>query len=173
MKSSKLSLALAVVALSLLTCCRWERSSAQEMKLQNCFPISQRTGEPGCWVLTDQPIGLLTKAQAFWHLDIYATRAAAEADKGPRGTVVESLARIWLMTIDEEAWHSPKGKHVASIGPLPFTVGEKYSAQYMEAIFTPGMKGATHMHPGPEAWYTLSGETCLETPEGAQVGRTG
>src|SRR3989442_14747881 len=53
------------------------------------------------------------------------------------------------------------------------TAGEKYSAQYMEAVFTPGMKGATHMHPGPEAWYTLSGETCLETPEGAQVGRAG
>ena len=84
MKSSKLSLTLAVVALSVLS---WERSSAQEMKLQNCFPISQRTGELGCWVLTDQPIGLLTKAQAFWHLDIYPTRAAAEADKGPRGTV--------------------------------------------------------------------------------------
>ena len=77
------------------------------------------------------------------------------------------------MTIDEEAWHSANGKHIARIGPLPFIAGEKSSAQYMEAIFPPGMKGATHMHPGPEAWYTLSGETCLETPEGAQVGRAG
>src|SRR5206468_12633405 len=28
-------------------------------------------------------------------------------------------------------------------------------------------------HSGPEAWYTLSGETCLETPNGTQVGRAG
>ena len=35
----------------------------------------------------------------------------------------------------------------------------------------PGMKSEIHRHSGPEAWYTLSGETCLETPKGTQVGR--
>ena len=30
-----------------------------------------------------------------------------------------------------------------------------------------------HRHSGPEAWYTLSGETCLETPEGKMIGRAG
>ncbi len=49
----------------------------------------------------------------------------------------------------------------------------KYTAQYMEAIFTPGMTAAAHRHSGPEAWYTLTGETCLETPEGKFVGRAG
>jgi quercetin dioxygenase-like cupin family protein len=49
----------------------------------------------------------------------------------------------------------------------------KYSAQYMEAVFTPGMTAPTHRHSGPEAWYTLTGETCLETPEGVMVGRAG
>ena len=43
----------------------------------------------------------------------------------------------------------------------------------MEAIFTPGMTSSAHFHSGPEAWYTLSGETCLETPQGKQVGRAG
>ena len=33
------------------------------------------------------------------------------------------------------------------------------------------MKSAVHRHSGPEAWYTVSGETCLETPDGTQVGR--
>ena len=37
----------------------------------------------------------------------------------------------------------------------------------------PGMKSAIHRHSGPEAWYTMKGETCLETPDGTQVGRPG
>ena len=35
------------------------------------------------------------------------------------------------------------------------------------------MTASTHRHSGPEAWYTLTGETCLETPDGIQIGRTG
>jgi quercetin dioxygenase-like cupin family protein len=173
MKTSNAYLLLAVVALSLSTMFPWKRSSAQGMVVQACTPISQRTGESGCWVLTDEPMGPLTKAQVFWHLDVYPTRAAAEADKGPRGSVVESLGKIWLMTIDEEAWRPANGQRIARIGPLPISAGEKYSAQYMEAIFTPGMTSSVHNHPGPEAWYTTDGETCLETPEGLQIGRAG
>ena len=51
--------------------------------------------------------------------------------------------------------------------------GEAYSAQYMEAVFTPGMTAPAHRHSGPEIWYTASGETCLETPNGKVVGRAG
>jgi quercetin dioxygenase-like cupin family protein len=43
----------------------------------------------------------------------------------------------------------------------------------MEAVFAPGMTAPSHTHAGPEAWYTLSGETCLETPNGRQIGRAG
>jgi quercetin dioxygenase-like cupin family protein len=35
------------------------------------------------------------------------------------------------------------------------------------------MKSAVHRHPGPEAWYNLTGETCLETPEGRLLSRGG
>jgi quercetin dioxygenase-like cupin family protein len=37
----------------------------------------------------------------------------------------------------------------------------------------PGMETRLHRHPGPEAWYTEGGETCLETPEGKQVATKG
>ena len=43
----------------------------------------------------------------------------------------------------------------------------------MEAVFNPGMTAHAHVHSGPEAWYTLTGETCLETPDGVQIGRAG
>ncbi len=63
---------------------------------------------------------------------------------------------------------------MAKIGPLAISAGEKHSAQYMEAVLTPGMTAPAHLHGGPEAWYTLAGETCLETSDGHfQVGRAG
>jgi len=139
----------------------------------NCKPISQRTEELGCWIMVDRSMGTLTQSQVFWHLDVYPTRAAAEAVKGPRGTVLESLGKMWLLTIEESGWQSPNGQRIASIGPLPITAGEEYSAQYMEAVMTRDMTSSIHSHSGPEAWYTQAGEMCLETPEGKLVGRAG
>src|SRR5258708_40074113 len=126
-----------------------------------CKPVSERTQEVGCWIMADDPIGQLTKLQVFWHLDGYSTRAAAQADKGPQGTVIESLGKVWLMTIEEAKWKTDHGNRIAEIGPLPIAAGEKYSVQYMEAIFTPGMTAPAHIHSRPEAWYTMAGETCL------------
>ncbi len=138
-----------------------------------CKPVSGRTGELGCWIMTDQSLGKLEKSEVFWHLDVYPTRADAERAMGARGAVVESLGKVWLLSIEDKGWRPNSGERVAEIGPLPISAGEAYSAQYMEAIFTPGMTAPPHIHSGPEAWYTLSGETCLETPQGKQVGRAG
>ena len=140
---------------------------------QICRPVSQRTAEVGCWIVIDDALGPLPRAPIFWHLDSFPTRAQAEAARGQRGTVVESLGRVWLFTIDVAGWRPAGGERVAEIGPLPVRAELAYSAQYMEAVFTPGMTAPAHRHSGSEAWYTISGETCLETPDGAMVGRAG
>lgn len=131
-----------------------------------CKPVSARTQQIGCWILADNPVGRLTNPQVFWHLDAYPTRLAAQADKGPHGTVVESFGKVWLMTIEDQHWKSAHGQRITAIGPLPVVAGEKYSAQLMEADFTPGMTAPTHIHSGPEAWYAVAGQTCLETSDG-------
>ncbi len=139
-----------------------------------CKPVSARTKQIGCWILADNPVGQLTRPLVFWHLDAYPTRAAAAADKGPRGTVIESFGKVWLMTIEDKNWRSAHGNRIAEIGPLPVVAGEKYSAQFMEADFTPGMTAPTHIHSGPEAWYAVGGQTCLETSDGRmQISRIG
>jgi quercetin dioxygenase-like cupin family protein len=124
--------------------------------------------------MSDESVGKLTQSFVFWHLDTYPTRVAAEADKGPRGTVVESLGEVWLLTVEDGNWKPAHGTRVAKIGPLAIVAGQEYSAQYMEAVFTPGMTAPAHVHSGPEAWYTISGETCLETSDGhVQTGHAG
>ncbi len=139
-----------------------------------CKPLSERTQEIGCWILADDSVGQLTKSEMFWHHDTYPTRTAAQADKGPQGVVVESFGKVWLMTISDEKWRSAHGTRITEIGPLPVEAGKMYSAQLMEAVFMPGMTAAAHIHSGPESWYTLGGETCLETSDGrVQIGRAG
>lgn len=137
-----------------------------------CPPVSERTDEvaPTCYTAKEE-LGRLPKRPVFWHLNTYPTRAAAEAAKVTGGTVVESLGKIWLFTIAGAQWCASGGKRVAKIGPLPISPNAKYEAVYMESIFSPGMTAPIHTHSGPEAFYTLTGETCLETPEGAKIGR--
>lgn len=136
-------------------------------------PVSQRIGEVGCYLTATEVLGELSQEPLFWHLYQYPTRAAAEAAKGQRSTVVESFDKVWLYTIAERGWRPSLGERIAVIGPLPIRAGRAYTARYMEAVFTPGMRAAVHRHSGPEAWYLVSGVQCLETPDGATVARAG
>jgi len=139
-----------------------------------CVPVSERAGrELGCFITASQALGKLPEGDLYWHLDTYQTRAAAEAAKGPGGTVVESYDKVWLFTIAGSGWRAPGGEHVAAIGPLPVGSAKKLTTVYLEATFMPGMQSVVHRHPGPEAWYVLAGEQCLETPEGKTIGRAG
>ena len=148
-----------------------------ELELYNpgsCIPRSQRGDAPfGCFITASEEIGTLPAGPMFWHIDAFPTRAAAEAAKQQRGTVVEALGRTWLFTIGPKPWRPSGGEHVADVGPLPVNPNGRYTAQYMETMFRPGMRSRVHRHPGPEAWYTLTGSMCLETPAGKMDGRAG
>ena len=141
----------------------------------SCEPVSQRAGrEFGCFITAREEMGRLPSDSAlYWHIDAYPTHAAAQAAKGPRGTVVESLGRNWLFTIAVERWRPRGGEHLATVGPLPVIQAQAHAAVYMEGVFRPGMHSRVHRHPGVEAWYTLEGEQCLETPHGKLVQRAG
>jgi quercetin dioxygenase-like cupin family protein len=136
-------------------------------------PVSQRLSEVGCYLTASAVLGSLGPGPVFWHLYTYPTRAAAEAAKGPHGTVVESFGKAWLYTIAGEGWRPSSGERVAVLGPLAITSDKKYTARYMEAVFKPNMRTAIHRHSGPEAWYLISGAQCLETPDGITVARAG
>ena len=133
-----------------------------------CIPVAERAGRAfGCFVTARQELGRLPSAPAlFWHLDTYPTRATAVAAAIPRSTVVESLGRIWLFTIAPAAWRPRGGTRVSRIGPLPLVAADSLAAVYMEGVFKPGMNTLVHRHDGAEAWFTLEGSMCLETPSG-------
>jgi quercetin dioxygenase-like cupin family protein len=136
-------------------------------------PASQRTGEIGCYLSAIEVLGAMGPGHVYWHLHTYPTRAAAEAVKGPHGTVVEAFGKVWRYTIAEEGWRPTSGERVAVLGPFPIVAGKRYVARYMEAAFTQGMHSSVHRHSGPEAWYLISGAQCLETPSGTIVAHGG
>ena len=140
-----------------------------------CIPVAQRAGRAlGCFITARQELGRLSATPAlYWHLDTYATRAAAEKARAPRSTVVESLGRIWLFTIAPAGWRPATGKRFERVGPLPLVHADSLAAVYMEGVFEPGMHSMVHRHPGAEAWVTLEGSQCLETPNGKLEQRAG
>ncbi len=147
-------------------------AAQQPQELVSCKPMSQKTGETGCWILASQPFGTVN-GPVYWTIDQFQTRELAEQAKGTHGMVVESLGKAWLLTVGEKPALGPAGVRLTQIGPLPVESGRAYTAQYMEATLQPGMVSKTHLHSGVEAFYTDSGETCLETPNGIQTGVRG
>jgi quercetin dioxygenase-like cupin family protein len=140
----------------------------------HCIPVAERAGRKlGCFVTGTEELGKVPSAPVYWHIYEYPTRAAAETAKGKPGTVVESYGKVWLYTIGEVGWNASGGKRVARVGPLPVNNAGSYTAVFMEATFMPGMKSQVHRHPGPEAWYVLAGEQCLETPGHKQIVHVG
>jgi quercetin dioxygenase-like cupin family protein len=133
-----------------------------------CIPVSERAGrEFGCFITARQELGRLPRTSPlFWHLDTYPSRVDAAAAGTARSSVVESLGRVWLFTIAPAAWRPRGGTRVARIGPLPLVQADSIAAVYMEGVFKPGMTSVVHRHDGAEAWYTLEGSMCLETPDG-------
>jgi quercetin dioxygenase-like cupin family protein len=148
-------------------------SEADPMQVR-CIPAAERAGrELGCFIADATVLGKLPDEPLYWYLDTYATREAAEKDKGKYSTIVESYAKIWLFTISNQNWKASGGQRVARVGPLPLLSASSYTAHYMEATFIPGMRSVAHRHPGPEAWYVLTGEQCLETPGHRMIVRAG
>jgi hypothetical protein len=105
----------------------------------------------------------------YWHIDEFPSEVAAQAAKGKFGTVVTDYGKIWLFTIGGKTWRAQGGVHAATIGPLPVTKATSFSAEYLHSLFTPGMSAPIHKHSGPEGFYALDGDTCLEMPGGVHT----
>ena len=144
---------------------------ARAQTIGTCEPVAERgTRVLGCYINARESLGPLpTDTALYWHIDSFPTLAAAEVARTTRGTAVWSLGSAWLFSIADSAWRARAGHHVAIIGPLPLVRADSFAAVYMEGVFEPGMKTLVHRHAGVEAWYTLAGEQCLETPKGKVV----
>jgi len=136
-------------------------------------PSDEKRAQFGCF-----NVGTVTglrfgQASIYWHLRAFPNRKAAEAAKSAGGIVVEEDGQAWLSEFGPRDMAPPGGKAIAVIGPLQLPVAKRYVAVLSYAVMRPGDSSRVHTHPGPEGWYVLAGEQCLETPSGATRTRAG
>ena len=126
-----------------------------------CFNVATVTG-----LKFDQP-------DVYWHLHTFQSRKAADAAKSATGLVVEEDGRVWLSEFGSRNSPPRGGKVVAVVGPMRLPPATDYSAVLSYALMRPGDNSRVHTHPGPEGWYVIAGEQCLETPAGVSRSRAG
>ena len=151
------------------------REPTEDALAQVCRPVVERTSELGCWIIAAEPVEQDSqKSQAFWHFNSLSDIGSGEACKD---AIEYGCGGIRKNVAVDHCGARAGGQRVRGaqleIGPLPVIAGETYAVRCLEAVFAPGMTAPSHTHAGPEAWYALSGETCLETPDGQQIGRAG
>jgi hypothetical protein len=159
----KLLLGLTLLGSASLASPAWAQATARPCS-------AEETIGPAC-LLSRQQLPSLPAGPLYWHLDQFVSKAAAEKAAIATSTVVDAFGSVWLFTIERAAWRPKNGKHIANAGPLPVQPASTYAAEYLRSVFSPGMTAPLHVHSGPEAFYAVSGDTCLETPEGIQLGR--
>jgi quercetin dioxygenase-like cupin family protein len=136
-------------------------------------PPGEKRPEFGCFNIGAVTGLHFTQASVYWHLRAFPDRKAAEAAKSATGLVVEEDGRVWLSEFGPRNAAPRGGDAIAVVGPLQLSAAKSYTAILSYAVMRPGDKSRVHTHPGPEGWYVIAGEQCLETPAGADRARAG
>lgn len=128
-------------------------------------PAADHPGQPGCYLSAQIPVAA-GEGPLFWHIFTVPDLAAgqAEAARHPTATVIQAYGRTWLYVLGSEQETIGTGQARAVIGPLQRPAGPSLVARFLESTFPPGMKTRAHAHPGPEAFYVVEGEQCMESP---------
>ena len=129
-------------------------------------PPGKKRPEFGCFNIGAVTALHFSGASVYWHLRAFPNRQAAETAKSATGIVVEEDGRVWLSEFGPRNAAPRSGEAIAVVGPLQLPAAKSYTAVLSYAVMRPGDKSRVHTHPGPEGWYVLAGEQCLETPAG-------
>ena len=141
----------------------------------NCVHIPEGEKRPdyGCFLIGSANNLQFDHPFTYWHLRTFPDRASAEAAKSAHGVVTEEDGKVWLSEFGDKEMELRGGTLVAVVGPLQLLPAKTYDAEVAFAVLPPGGRSAVHIHAGPEAFYVVAGEQCLETPSGARKAGAG
>ncbi len=136
-------------------------------------PAGEKRPEFGCFKVGTARGLQFSESKIFWQLWTFPDRATAEQAKSANGVVVEEDGRVWVSEFGPKIIPLRGGERIAVIGPIQLLPAKSYDAEIAYAVMRPGDRSQVHTHPGPEAWYVIAGEQCLETPGGSARARAG
>ena len=127
-----------------------------------------------CAILLQKKFSSLPPGPLVWRFENFSRVEAAQAASTPASVVVETAGKVWLLTLATKGGRTKGGTLVAETELLPsIPPGPSYEIVVAEADLGPDANVMTHKHSGPETWYLLSGEQCLELPDRAVRARVG
>ena len=130
-------------------------------------PAAANVGKPGCFSSGELRLERSPRT-IYWHVYDFADSpsAAAEAAKHRWSSVAASHGRNWLFVLGPRSAAVASGRRIALVGPMRLPKGRPMVARFLESDFPPGMRTRVHSHPGPEGFYVVEGEQCMDTPTG-------
>lgn len=127
-----------------------------------------------CAVLLHKNFDTLPPGPLVWRFENFPTTDAAQRAATPASAVVEAGGKVWLLTLAAKGVRSKGATFVAETELLqPIPTGPSYEIVVSEANLGPEAKVMTHKHSGPETWFLLTGEQCLELPDRVVRARAG
>ena len=129
----------------------------------------ERRGEIGCSLVENKPLPPDLKGPLVWHIDRFATEAAARAAVGPTSVAFSAHGIAWLMTIETAATDHHGGQHVKTAAMPALPPAEKYAMLAMSAYIPSGLTSRYHHHSGVEGFFVVDGQQCLETADRTYV----
>jgi hypothetical protein len=123
--------------------------------------------------VADKKLPQLPAGSLYWHVENFPTLAQAQAAEGPTSLAVEAGGKVWLFTLGPKGGTIPGGTKVAEIGPVPRINAPEYLLRITHSGGAPGAKTTVHSHPGPEAFYVVSGRLGQKTPHGVSYAEAG
>ena len=133
----------------------------------------ERRGEEGCTILAARPISGNMKGSVYWHVDRFASYADARRAAGPNSVAAEAHGGVWLMTVENKTRDHHGGRHAAWMGPLALPRADGYTMRVISSFLKQGASTPVHSHSGPEVWFIVVGEQCLETEGSAHLLKAG
>jgi hypothetical protein len=138
----------------------------------------KRPFDSDCALLVQKQFAVLPAGDLVLRIENFATIDKAQSAATPASAVVEAAGKVWLLTLSAKGQRSHSGQFVTEVGPIPpIPYAANYVMDVAEADLGPANKEAVaraiHIHPGPEIFYLLTGEQCLETPNGVSKARAG
>lgn len=128
----------------------------------------ERRGEEGCTILTNRLlVGSLAKT-LYWHIDRFNSLEAAMKAAGANSVATEAHGSFWLLTVGAKAGDHQGGEHIDEIGPFELPPADRYMMRVLSSLLMPGSTTPIHTHSGPEVFYIVGGEQCIERSESSQ-----
>lgn len=148
------------------------RLDAAETGVVTCVDVMQgaKHDKLGCFNLARAGGLAFAEGEAvYWSLFMLPDENAAQAAKSAQGVIAKEYGRVWLSEFGSKDLLKPGARLMARVGPLQVHPGVAYSQVFSYVVTRPGERTPVQTHSGPEVWYLLAGQQCVETPDG--VGR--